>query len=77
MCRENDVPCYRGSEQDVLDRYYGAARAEKAGAIVRITADCPLIDPEVIDRVLRRFQQGDLDYASNNMVRSYPDGLDT
>ncbi len=45
--------------------------------MVRITADCPLIDPEVIDRVVRRFQRGDLDYASNAMVRSYPDGLDT
>jgi len=77
MCRENGVPCYRGSEHDVLDRFYVAARAEKAGQVVRITADCPLIDPEVIDRVVRRFQRGDLDYASNAMVRSYPDGLDT
>ena len=77
MCRDNGVSCYRGSEQDVLDRYYVAARGEKAGQIVRITADCPLIDPEVIDRVVRRFQRGDLDYASNAMVRSYPDGLDT
>jgi glutamate-1-semialdehyde aminotransferase/spore coat polysaccharide biosynthesis protein SpsF (cytidylyltransferase family)/predicted dehydrogenase len=77
MCRENDVPCYRGSEDDVLDRYYGAAQAEKASQVVRITADCPLIDPEVIDRVVSRFQCGDLDYASNAMVRTYPDGLDT
>jgi glutamate-1-semialdehyde 2,1-aminomutase/spore coat polysaccharide biosynthesis protein SpsF len=77
MCRDNDVVCYRGSEHDVLDRYYGAARGEKASQVVRITADCPLIDPEVIDRVVRRFQRGDLDYASNAMVRSYPDGLDT
>ena len=77
MCRENGVPCYRGSENDVLDRFYHAARAEKAAQVVRITADCPLIDPEVIDRVVRRFQRGDLDYASNAMVRSYPDGLDT
>ncbi|MGB8013856.1 MAG: aminotransferase class III-fold pyridoxal phosphate-dependent enzyme [Terriglobales bacterium] len=77
MCRENDVRCYRGSENDVLDRFYGAARGEKASEVVRITADCPLIDPEVIDRVVRRFQRGDLDYASNAMVRSYPDGLDT
>jgi glutamate-1-semialdehyde aminotransferase/spore coat polysaccharide biosynthesis protein SpsF (cytidylyltransferase family)/predicted dehydrogenase len=77
MCRENGVRCYRGSENDVLDRFYAAARAEKASQVVRITADCPLIDPEVIDRVIRRFQRGDLDYASNAMVRSYPDGLDT
>ena len=77
MCRERGILCYRGSEHDVLDRFYVAARAEKAMQVVRITADCPLIDPEVIDRVVRRFQRGDLDYASNTMVRSYPDGLDT
>ncbi|MFZ3263888.1 MAG: aminotransferase class III-fold pyridoxal phosphate-dependent enzyme [Terriglobales bacterium] len=77
MCRKNRVPCYRGSENDVLDRFYTAARAEKASQVVRITADCPLIDPEVMDRVVRRFQRGDLDYASNAMVRTYPDGLDT
>ncbi|MGA2965007.1 MAG: aminotransferase class III-fold pyridoxal phosphate-dependent enzyme, partial [Terriglobales bacterium] len=77
MCGENGVPCYRGSENDVLDRYYHAARAENAAQVVRITADCPLIDPEAIDRVVRRFQCGDLDYASNAMVRTYPDGLDT
>jgi glutamate-1-semialdehyde 2,1-aminomutase/spore coat polysaccharide biosynthesis protein SpsF len=77
MCLENGVQCYRGSENDVLDRYYHAARAEKAAQVVRITADCPLIDPEVIDRVVSRFQRGDLDYASNAMVRTYPDGLDT
>jgi len=77
MCLQNGVRCYRGSESDVLDRFYHAARAEKAKQVVRITADCPLIDPEVIDRVVRRFQRGDLDYASNAMVRTYPDGLDT
>src|SRR5882762_4904333 len=77
VCQENAVVCYRGSENDVLDRFYGAARAERAAQIVRITADCPLIDPDVIDRVVSRFQRGDLDYASNAMVRTYPDGLDT
>jgi glutamate-1-semialdehyde 2,1-aminomutase/spore coat polysaccharide biosynthesis protein SpsF len=77
MCIDNDVQCYRGSETDVLDRFYHAARSERAMQVVRITADCPLIDPEVVDRVVRRFQRGDLDYASNAMVRSYPDGLDT
>lgn len=77
MCRAQGIRCYRGSQNDVLDRYYHAARAERAAKVVRITADCPVIDPEVIDRVIRRFQRGDLDYASNAMVRSYPDGLDT
>ncbi|MGA9471848.1 MAG: aminotransferase class III-fold pyridoxal phosphate-dependent enzyme [Terriglobales bacterium] len=77
MCHESGTTCYRGSEFDVLDRFYTAARAEKAAQVVRITADCPLIDPEIIDRVVRRFQRGDVDYASNVMVRTYPDGLDT
>lgn len=77
LCRENGVACYRGSENDVLDRYYHAARVENASQVVRITADCPLIDPEVIDRVVGHFQRGDLDYASNAMVRTYPHGLDT
>ncbi|HVM94273.1 MAG TPA: aminotransferase class III-fold pyridoxal phosphate-dependent enzyme [Terriglobales bacterium] len=76
-CRDMGVTCYRGSENDVLDRYYMAARAERAPQVVRITADCPLIDPEVVDRVVRRFQRGDVDYATNAMVRTYPDGLDT
>jgi glutamate-1-semialdehyde 2,1-aminomutase/spore coat polysaccharide biosynthesis protein SpsF len=77
LCRKLGVPCYRGSENDVLDRFYTAARAEHAAQVVRITADCPLIDPEIIDRVVGRFQRGDVDYASNAMIRSYPDGLDT
>lgn len=77
MCRESGVACYRGSENDVLDRYYRAAQAEKAAQVVRITADCPLIDPVVINQVVSRFQRGDVDYASNAMVRTYPDGLDT
>jgi glutamate-1-semialdehyde 2,1-aminomutase/spore coat polysaccharide biosynthesis protein SpsF len=77
ICQADNVVCYRGSENDVLDRYYHAARAEKAAQVVRITADCPLIDPKIIDRVVERFQLGDVDYASNTMVRTYPDGLDT
>ena len=77
MCRKYEIACYRGSEDDVLDRFYQAALAVKAAQVVRITADCPLIDPEVIDRVIRRFRDDDLDYVSNAMVRSYPDGLDT
>jgi len=77
MCHAHGIACYRGSENDVLDRFYHAARGERAAKVVRITADCPLMDPEVIDQVVRRFERGDLDYASNAMVRSYPDGLDT
>jgi len=68
---------FRGSEQDVLDRYYCAAQESKADVVVRITSDCPLIDPEVSDRTIRAFLNGDADYASNVLDRTYPRGLDT
>ena len=77
FCRENSIACSRGSEHDVLDRFYQAGRSDGASTIVRITADCPLVDPEVVDRVVARYQQGGVDYVSNAMVRTYPDGLDT
>jgi spore coat polysaccharide biosynthesis protein SpsF len=55
FCQANQYPFFRGSLQDVLDRYYQAAKASQAGIIVRITSDCPLIDPQVIDKVISRF----------------------
>ncbi|MDD5774337.1 MAG: glycosyltransferase family protein [Candidatus Omnitrophica bacterium] len=70
-------PVYCGSETDVLDRYYQAARLFGLDHIVRITADCPLIDPGVIDRVVRfYFNARGVDYASNTLERSFPRGLD-
>ena len=77
LCEQANIPCFRGSEDDVLDRFYRAAQAHSADTIVRITADCPLIDPAVIDRIVERFQQGDCDYVSNTIRYTYPDGLDT
>jgi glutamate-1-semialdehyde 2,1-aminomutase/spore coat polysaccharide biosynthesis protein SpsF len=77
LCQTTGIRCHRGSETDVLDRFYQAACAENADTIVRVTADCPLIDPAVVDRVIELFQQGNLDYVSNAMVRTFPDGLDT
>jgi len=70
-------PVVRGSETDLLDRYLQAARAHDADAIVRVTSDCPLIDPDVIDRTVLAFRAGDVDYASNALEpRTYPRGLD-
>src|ERR1700691_2516384 len=74
FCCEHCVSCFRGSEHDVLDRYYEAARRFAAEAIVRITSDCPLIDPEVIDNTARKFLLERPDYASNCLVRTYPRG---
>lgn len=71
-----DTQVYRGSVHDVLDRYLGAARASNAEAIVRVTSDCPLIDPGVVDRVVAKLT-GAIDYASNTHdIQTFPRGLD-
>jgi len=66
----------RGDADDVLARYCDAARAFGADPVVRITSDCPLIDPGVVDAVVAAFAAGDCDYASNTIDRTYPRGLD-
>jgi spore coat polysaccharide biosynthesis protein SpsF (cytidylyltransferase family) len=71
------VDSYAGSESDVLDRYYQATRRAGADVVVRVTADCPLVDPEVSGRVVRRFLGGGFDYVSNTNPPTFPDGLDT
>lgn len=76
-CEKLGVAAFRGSETDVLDRTYRAAQESQAEGIVRITSDCPLIDPQVIDRVVGAFRQARPDYASNVLQRTYPRGLDT
>lgn len=75
-CAAMEVPVFRGSEDDVLDRYHKTAEAFDADPVVRITSDCPLIDPEIIDRVVTAFTQNRVDYASNTLARGYPRGLD-
>ena len=80
LCAERGWPCFRGSEDDVLDRYYRAALEHKADVVVRITSDCPLIAPTVIDLVVREFtrRQPEVAYASNVVPsRTFPRGLDT
>ncbi len=77
FCQSHDIALFRGSESDVLDRYLRAATHYLAGNVVRITADCPLIDPQVIDRVVAEFLAEDCDYAANVIERTFPHGLDT
>jgi spore coat polysaccharide biosynthesis protein SpsF len=80
VCAERGWPFFRGSQDDVLDRYYRAAREYRADVVVRVTSDCPLIDGEVIDLVVSEFLrlQPGVHYAANVVpVRTYPRGLDT
>jgi len=70
-----DLRCHRGSEHDVLDRYAGAARAAAAGVVVRVTSDCPLIDPAETDLVIEALTPK-VDYAANVIERDLPRGLD-
>jgi spore coat polysaccharide biosynthesis protein SpsF (cytidylyltransferase family) len=70
------VDVFRGERQDVLDRYYRAAQALNASVVLRVTADCPLIDPAICDAVLKLRAERSADYACNNMPRGMPHGLD-
>jgi glutamate-1-semialdehyde aminotransferase/spore coat polysaccharide biosynthesis protein SpsF (cytidylyltransferase family) len=76
FCEREKIACFRGDLSDVLDRFYQAARAFLPDAIVRITADCPLMDGAVVDRVIGKFEAENADYASNTFIYTFPDGLD-
>ena len=80
FCQEQGYQCFRGSQFDVLDRFYQAALQVQAGTVVRITADCPLIDPSLLDQLLDEFEKFDVDFAANRLPppfkRSFPIGLD-
>lgn len=71
-----DFKCTRGSEHDVLSRFYESAKSCQADVVVRITGDCPLVDPELVDRCVREYIKNDIDYFSNIDPVTYPDGLD-
>ena len=71
-----DIEIFRGSEEDVLERYYGAAKKFSAEHIVRLTADCPLMDPEVVDEAVNFYTNGNYDYVSNVNPPTYPWGMD-
>ncbi|PIE54738.1 MAG: spore coat protein [Dethiosulfovibrio peptidovorans] len=76
LCEKNGVVCFRGSLNDVLDRFYRAAEGVHPDHVVRLTGDCPLIDPDVIDRVMELHVREDNEYTSNTIAPTYPDGLD-
>jgi spore coat polysaccharide biosynthesis protein SpsF len=81
LCQQRGYPLWRGSQFDVLDRYFRAAQQFEADVIVRVTADCPVIDPQVIDHTVTSFFEAGVDFAANRLPppvkRTYPIGLDT
>lgn len=79
LCRDENMHCYRGSEDDVLSRYFDCATAFKADVVVRLTADCPFVDPIVIDNMIGEFVSSDADYIANTVpleTGMWPDGSD-
>lgn len=78
LCQAEGISYYRGSENDVLARFYGAAVKNEADIAIRVTGDCPIIDPMIIDKAIDLFiKQYDVyDYLSNTLVRTYPRGMD-
>jgi spore coat polysaccharide biosynthesis protein SpsF len=79
LCNTLSVAHFCGSEEDVLARYYDAATKHQADAVIRVTSDCPLIDPQVINQVIDYYlqNQSNYDYVSNSIKRTYPRGMDT
>jgi spore coat polysaccharide biosynthesis protein SpsF len=77
FARETGIGCFRGSEDDVMERVIGAAAFAGADLVVEVTGDCPIIDPQIVEQTIRMYHAHDVDYVSNAHVRSYPDGMDT
>ena len=85
VSKKYDVPCYRGSETDVLNRFYCASKMMKGNHIIRVTGDCPLVDPEIIDKLINLYFKGNFDFcglacgagvSNEKKIKRYPDGLD-
>ena len=76
LCQAEGIPCYSGSEADVLDRYYQAALHFSADPILRVTSDCPLVDPAIVRQALELFEAGRDEIVYVGFDPSFPDGLD-
>ena len=75
LCKEQGIHCHRGSEHDVLSRFADATRLQGADTVVRITSDCPLIDPDLIDQAIVAYEEGDSDYVTNMLPPTWPYGM--
>jgi len=77
FAQKNGIAYHRGSEKNLVERHLGAARKFNANAVVRITADCPLVDPDIVDQIIDVYEKNlDVDFVSNTKIRTYPVGLD-
>jgi len=76
ICKNYNVKIFRGSEKNVFDRYYQAAKKFKIKNIIRLTSDCPLIDPRILNKFIEKFFSGGFDYLSNTINPTFPDGMD-
>lgn len=76
FCSKEGIPIYRGSEEDLVDRLYQTAVRFGGDVLIRITGDCPLVDPEIVDKTVSLFFKGDFDYFNNCIEPSFPHGLD-
>ncbi len=76
LCHDMGVAVFKGSENDVLSRFVGAAKNYNADVVVRLCSDCPFNDPHLLDQVIEMFLDGNYDYVNNVGARSFPDGLD-
>ena len=76
FCVERGINVFRGQPKNVLDRYYNCAKEFSIQNIVRITSDCPLIDPKIVLELIKKMKTGEFDYVSNALNRTFPVGLD-
>lgn len=76
FCKKENVNCYRGNEDDVLDRYYKTCLEFPSDLIFRITSDCPLLDPSILEKAYKTFAKAQADYVTNTLNRTYPRGMD-
>ena len=76
ICKKAGIDCFRGSLENVLERFYSAAAEYSPDTVIRLTGDCPLSDPDVIDELVEFYNESGCDYAANCVKAHYPDGLD-
>jgi len=76
IAKKENIRCFRGSKEDVLSRYYFAAKENDLDVVVRITGDCPCVDPEIVDLIITKHIEAEADFTTNCFKRTYPHGLD-